>query len=222
MANAIRWALGVLLAMLLLVVPAGYAWYRAAEMRNFHVVREGVLYRSGQPTRSALKKTIRDYGIKTVITLRDGPYPGATPPDAAEEAYCRDQELTYCRISPSRWGSEDGSVPAEEGVRKFLEIMHNPENYPVLMHCFAGIHRSGIFVAIYHMEFDHLSNAQAIAELKAAGYTNLDEEWDVLEFLEKYRPSWRKDDSPVPTEPRPAIEHGHVHQAKHKGKKHAG
>jgi protein tyrosine/serine phosphatase len=221
MARWIPWLLGGLIAVSLVVLPAGYAWFREAEMRNFRIVREGVLYRSGQPTLHALKHVIRDYGIKTVITLRDGPYPGATPPDATEEAYCRAQDINYVRISPTRWGSEDGSVPAEDGVRRFLEVMRDPDRQPVLIHCFAGIHRSGIFVAIYRMEFDHLSNTEAIAELKASGYTNLDDEWDVLGFLETYRPSWRQDGSATPGE-NAVPERRPVRTVKHRSKKHAG
>ncbi len=221
MSRWIPWVLGGLMAVSLVAVPAGYAWFREARMRNFRVVREGVLYRSGQPTLPALKTVLRDYGIKTVITLRDGPYPGATPPDAAEEAYCRAQEINYCRISPTRWGSEDGSVPAEEGVRRFLEILRDPSRQPVLIHCFAGIHRTGIFVAIYRMEFEHVSNAEAIAELKASGYTNLDDEWDVLGFLESYRPSWRTDVPAPPTEPDRSSRR-HAASSHHKLKKHAG
>jgi protein tyrosine/serine phosphatase len=220
MSNVTRWVLGVLLILFVVGAPIAYALYREAEMRNFRVVRQGVLYRSGQPSLSALKGVIRDYGIKMVISLRDGPYPGAEPPDLAEEQYCRAQEIGYCRISPTRWGSEDGSVPAEEGVRRFLEIMRDPANYPVLIHCFAGIHRTGIFVAIYRMEFDHLSNAEAIAELKESGYDNLDEEWDVLGYLEQYRPSWR---SPAATpEPATPILHRPPRPARAKLKKHGG
>jgi hypothetical protein len=42
------------------------------------------------------------------------------------------------------------------------------------------------------MEFDHWSNADAIAEVKAGGYVNLDKEDDVRTYLEDYQPSWRK------------------------------
>jgi tyrosine-protein phosphatase SIW14 len=87
---------------------------------------------------------------------------------------------------------EDGAVPAEEGVRKFLEIMDNPAHYPVLIHCFAGIHRTGAFSAIYRMEYDHWTNQQAIAELRNNGYKNLEDEWNLLDFLEDYRPRWVK------------------------------
>jgi hypothetical protein len=77
------------LTILILGGPLLYARLRHHDIRNFHVVREGVLYRSGQLSAGGLRRIVRDYRIKTVITLRDAQSPGDVPPDSAEEAYCR-------------------------------------------------------------------------------------------------------------------------------------
>ena len=69
--------------------------------------------------------------------------------------------------------------------------MDNPENFPVLIHCFAGIHRTGAFCAIYRMEYEHWTNERAIVEVKANGYNTLEDDWDILTYLERYRPRWR-------------------------------
>jgi protein tyrosine/serine phosphatase len=183
--------LGTLIAAMLVGGPVGYAYYQQTQIRNFRVVRDGVLYRSGQMSLAGLKRVIHDYGIRTVITLRDTIHLGTPPPDLEEEEYCIREEINYCRISPQVWWSADGSVPAEGGVVKFRKVMADPANYPVLVHCFAGIHRTGAFCAIYRMEYEHWSNAQAIEELKAGGYTNLEDEWDLLGYLEQYCPTWR-------------------------------
>ena len=42
------------------------------------------------------------------------------------------------------------------------------------------------------MEYDQWTNEQAIAELSANGYTTLEDDWNLLEFLEDYRPRWVK------------------------------
>jgi protein tyrosine/serine phosphatase len=219
MRRIVHYLLCVLLVVLLLGGPVGYAYYRQAQVRHFRVVRENVLYRSGQMTLAGLKTVIHDYGIKTVISLRDGPYPGATPPDRAEEDYCNAAEITFVRISPTCWGSEEGSVPAEEGVRRFNAIMNNPDNYPVLIHCFGGVHRTGIYCAIYHMEHDHWSNAQAIADLIDSGYDNLPNELDVLGYLDEYQPTGKQADRYAATV-RSKSEHHTVKRAKAKEKKH--
>ena len=74
-----------------------------------------------------------------------------------------------------------------------MKIMRDPANHPVLIHCFAGIHRTGSYCAIYRMEFEHWTNARAIQEVKAFGYTNLDDEEDVLGYLERYQPTEKTD-----------------------------
>jgi len=190
MPRFLPWLLGLFIAVLPIAGSYGYWRYRQATVRNFHVVEDGVLYRSGQMSLDGLKRVIHDFGIKTIVTLRDATHPGDGPPDLDEENYCKAEELNYVRIPPRNWWASDGTVPAEPGVARFREIMRDPANYPVLVHCFAGIHRTGAFCAVYRMEHDHWTNAQAIAEMKAYGYRNIDDEWDLLGYLEHYRPTW--------------------------------
>ncbi len=185
-----------LLVGLLIGGPWAYSNYRHAALRHFHVVEDGVLYRSGQLTLSGLKRLLHDHGIKTVITLRDAAHPDQPPPDLEEEKYCKGMELNYHRITPQPWWASDGSIPAEKGVKLFLDVLRDPANYPVLIHCFAGIHRTGAFCALYRMEFHHWSNEQAIAEVIAHGYANLNEEMDLLSYLEQYRPTWKGPPAP--------------------------
>jgi tyrosine-protein phosphatase SIW14 len=194
MSRRVQVAAGSLIVLALIVSPTVHAVRQQAQMRNFRVVRPGVLYRSGQMTKEGLQRAINDYHIKTVISLRDG----QSDRDRAEEEFCKSEEINFVRILPSRWGDEGGSVPVEAGVQRFREIMSDPHNFPVLVHCFAGIHRAGSYCAIYRMEFEHWSNAQAIAEMKECGYTNLDDELDILSFMEQYRPTWMP---PVETAP---------------------
>jgi hypothetical protein len=186
MLRPLQVASGCLIVLALIVSPVVFTTRQQAKTRNLRVVRPGVLYRSGQMTKDGLLQTINDYHIKTVISLRDG----LSERDKAEEEFCKSEDVNFERILPSRWGDEGGCVPVEAGVRRFREIMSDPRNYPVLVHCFAGIHRAGSYCAIYRMEFEHWSNSQAIAEMKACGYNNLDDELDILGFMEQYRPSW--------------------------------
>jgi tyrosine-protein phosphatase SIW14 len=204
--------------MLLLFVggPVAYALHEHGQMRNFHVVKEGVLYRSGQMSVAGLKQAIYDYDIKTVVSLRDTIVPGEPPGDLEEEAYCDKHEINFYRLAPAGWYAEDGPAPVEAGIRTFKKIMADPANYPVLIHCFAGIHRTGTYVAVYRMEREHWSNARAIAEVKDFGYTTLDDEWDVLGYLEVYQPSWQEPRLNPPRRPpgKPDAKVRHSHRRK--------
>lgn len=217
--RAVRLICGFSLAAFIFAAPLAYWNYYTENVRNFRVMREGVLYRSGQLTLAGLKQVLHDYDIKTVVSLRDSTYSGKAPPDLSEEQYCREQDITYVRIPPRNWWAMDGSVPAEEGVNEFLGIMDDPKNYPVLIHCFAGIHRTGAYCAINRMEYDHWSNEAAIAEMVDCGYVTIWTDLDVRDYLETYKPRWKR---PVETPSPPVstkVNATPVKNVKKKGKK---
>jgi tyrosine-protein phosphatase SIW14 len=188
MSGRLRAGAGTVVALALIVGPAALGAHLQGQKRNFRVVCEGVLYRSGQMTPDGLRRVLHDYGIHTVVSLRDG----TTRADQATEEVCRGAEVYFVRIPIiSPWGDLGEGVPAEKTVGRFREVMCEPRNYPVLVHCLGGIHRTGIFTAIYRMEFEHWSNAAAMQEMRACGYVELDEHLDVLGYLEGYRPAWK-------------------------------
>jgi protein tyrosine/serine phosphatase len=175
---------GVVAVGLALACPVAVAIHLRAQTPNFHIVREGVLYRSGQMSLAGLKETIHELGIRTVVNFRDG----SQPADRVEEAYCRAAGIRFVRIPPMSWDGMRGSAEIDEGVDRFLAVMNDPKNYPVLIHCMAGIHRTGAYCSIYRMEREGWSNERAIAEMKAHGYANFDEEADIRGYLGTYRP----------------------------------
>jgi protein tyrosine/serine phosphatase len=187
--SALFTTLRVALVLGLIAGPVALALYRQDQVRNFRIVRDGVLYRSGQTSLAGLKRLIHHHGIRTVVSLRDARVPGQEPPDRAEEEYCKHQDILHVRIGPRNWWAPAGPPPVQANVDEFLKVMRDPANYPVLVHCFAGVHRTGAYCAIYRMEFEGWTNSEALAEMKAHGYSNLDEEWDILGYLENYRRS---------------------------------
>jgi tyrosine-protein phosphatase SIW14 len=188
MLQILRFTLAGLVAILLVAGPVAYYQFRRAETRNFRVVEAGVLYRSGQMNLSGLKKVIHDHRIKTVITLRAADGPGASHPDSHEEEFCRSKEIHYYRIPPGGWLPQNGINPADGRVKKFLEIMNDPRHHPVLVHCFAGQHRTGAYCAIFRMECQGWSSADAIEEMVRNGYDLLDEHTDVRSYLTQFQP----------------------------------
>jgi protein tyrosine/serine phosphatase len=207
-------ALGIVMVLSAVAIPAFIGHRFSMQTRNLRVVREGVLYRSGQNSLAGLRSVKHDLGIKTVVSLREAIRDGHASSDLAEEEYCAREELNFHRIVLGKWYAEDGSTPAEEGVRRFREIMADPNNYPVLVHCLAGIHRTGACCAIYRMEQEHWTNAQALAEMKEAGYVTLDDEWDILGYLEMYQPTWKEPREQEVTPRRPPAKPG-VKQTRH-------
>jgi protein tyrosine/serine phosphatase len=175
------------LATIAALVVGAPCWYKAQQerhFRNFHVVSPGKLYRSGQLDLDGLKQVKRLYGIKTIVCLRAAD----TELSREEEKWARGQGVSYERIPPRPWWAADGSVPAAAGLQQFRAVMNNPANYPVLVHCFAGMHRTGAYCAVYRMDYEGWTNREALAEMRLLGYQTLEEDWDILAYLENYRP----------------------------------
>ncbi len=194
MSRSLRWIFTGIILGILVGVPWAYAVWRHQTFRNFHLVEDGKLYRSGQLSLDGLKRVVHDHGIKTVITLRFAPSADRPAPDQAEEDYCNGAHLNHFRLYERAWAgtNENGekAVPTAENVKKFLEIVSDPKNQPVLVHCYAGIHRTGALCAIYRMEFDHWTSEEAMREMREMGYTAYHR--DVFAYLQNYRPTGRQ------------------------------
>jgi tyrosine-protein phosphatase SIW14 len=190
-----RWqiVLGLTAAGLVAAAPLVYSSHRATHGRNFRVVKEGVLYRCGQLTPAGLVRVVHERGIKTVVTLRASRNPGISDPDAWEESFCAERGLKHVRLIPRVWGAnEKGEVPAEENIKKFLAVIDNPENHPVLVHCFAGIHRTGTMCAIFRMEYDRWPAERAINEMQQCGFDPADMVEHIEGYLRGYTPRWNQ------------------------------
>jgi protein tyrosine/serine phosphatase len=76
-------------------------------------------------------------------------------------------------------------------IDRFLALIDDKSNHPVLIHCRAGLHRTGVMTAVYRMEYDGWSPRQAIEELKAQGFG----EWPCTaanEYIAQYILSYRR------------------------------
>ncbi len=128
------------------VLAGGAAW-RAELPRNFGVVQKDALYRSGQPTGWHWNTLIEDYRIRTVIDLRQ-PEPDA-PWSAEQDRLCRQRGLKLVHIPLGSAGARDAPTPRE--WQTFLDVVRDPSNWPVLVHCEVGTARTGVMVGGYRI-----------------------------------------------------------------------
>ncbi len=159
-------------------------------LRNFGVVRDGAVYRSGQLTPAGLERVLTEYGCRTVVSLR--PVRDAdSNPDTWEEDVCRAHGVRHVRVAPSEVNGVAGLDRLAEG---FLAVVDDPANHPVLVHCMAGRDRTGAVCAVYRMEYDRWPPERAAAEMGRFGF---DPDKDAPakayeEYVLRYQPRWRR------------------------------
>ena len=180
--------LGLLLTGVIVAAPFGYRSVESVRYRNFRVVKEGELYRSGQMTTSGLARVTREFHIGTVISFRDRKDETGVNDDLSESELCAQNGIAFHRIAPADWSPVNGVIPGDETVKEFLRILDDPKTRkPVLVHCFAGIHRTGAHCAVYRMEYDGWSADDAITEMLSMGTPRTTFAPNLLEYLSKYQ-----------------------------------
>src|SRR5206468_1933197 len=107
MAQGVRVLLGVAVVLLVAAVPLLYTSHRQTSLRNFRVVEDGVLYRSGQLTPDAFERVLIEYQIRMVITLRTSRYDDRPYPDGWEQDICKARGVEYVRIVPLVWTPDE-------------------------------------------------------------------------------------------------------------------
>ncbi len=126
---------------------------RSIRIDNFGQI-DPTYYRGAQPQG-------RDYadlaalGVKTLINL--------TSDDAApdEGAMAERVGLKHVRIPMTT-----REAPTSTELASFLEIVNDPANQPVYVHCVGGRHRTGVMTAIYRMTQAGWTAEQAFKEMK--------------------------------------------------------
>lgn len=125
--------------------------------KNFGVVDEGRVYRSGELTTTALRSVVADHGIKTIIDF------GAHDHDPAGE---RREQKTADLLGVERHVLYlEGDARGDPNrYAEALRIMSDPEAQPVLVHCAAGAQRTGCAVALYRSLVDGWDDERALVE----------------------------------------------------------
>jgi tyrosine-protein phosphatase SIW14 len=124
---------------------------------NFHKINEN-LYRGGQPTAEGIRK-LAQMGIKTIINFRD-----ARENVHREKEHAEANGIRFINLHLSNWFASK-----DEEIHKIIEVIRNPEHYPVFIHCKRGADRTGTVVAVYRMLHDGWTATQANREAKLRG-----------------------------------------------------
>ena len=196
----VRWALGIALGLFITVAPFLYFRISYTYQKRLRVVTEGKFYRSGCMTAAGLEATIKTYGIRTVINLmEEAPDPILNPHYFAPASVSESELVAKCgarfvNLTVQYLPRNKLRTQRPETIERYLEILDDPNSYPVLIHCKAGLHRTGVLVALYRMEYEGWTKDEALDEVKANGFgefagTSANEY--ISQYILKYRPHQR-------------------------------
>jgi protein tyrosine/serine phosphatase len=146
------------------VVGVGAWWQSTRLPRRFAPVVDGRLYRSGRVSPAQLERLQRQYGIRRVISLLD----------ADDQATLAEQQAA------DRLGIEwhnipltgDGASTAAERDQ-LRQLLADPDAPPTLVHCAAGVNRTGLAIGLYRLHCQHWKLEQVLAEMRAFGFEDL-------------------------------------------------
>ncbi len=180
----------------LIAVPFAYYRDRYTQFKRFRVVADGILYRSGQLTAEGLDEAISRYGIRTIINLQNEEPDPLLENGQTESQFCRERGLRYVFIAPDLIPRQCVPDHRPTAIDEFLSVMDDPRNHPVLLHCRAGLHRTGVLAAVYRMEYDGWTARQALDELKANGFGDskaIASNDYIMQYILTYIPSSARD-----------------------------
>lgn len=137
-------------------------------LSNLYQVSDA-LYRGALPEDEGLA-SLDAMGIKTVVDLCLF---------HSEEEELEKYGIRYVGIPMAPWD------PKEKQLREFLDVVTDPANQPVFLHCKRGADRTGTFVAGYRMVVEGWTTEQAVLEM-TEGPFDFHEFWSGLpRFLRK-------------------------------------
>jgi tyrosine-protein phosphatase SIW14 len=171
-------ALALSAVVVLLVAVWPFVEYRNvyAFNKRLREVEPGRVYRSGEMTAEGMADTVSRFKIRTILNLQDD-YPD---PDVyrsfwdwrtvKETELCKELGVRYVLIKPDLISRRRVPVERPGAVDEFLSLMDDKDAYPVLIHCKAGLHRTGVLTAVYRMEYQDWTPEEAYGELRAHGF----------------------------------------------------
>lgn len=181
---AVAWVLGVATVAVVVGVPTAHWRAGYDQSKRLRVVTDGRVYRSGQMTADGFRAAIQKYGIRTVLNLQSSdddksgkvdladPLLPKTPfggPKRRESEVVADAGATYLQIDCNTL-DRTGPNGYPEILDDVYKVFDDERNYPILIHCKAGLHRTGLVTAAYRMEYEGRSRGEALEELRANGF----------------------------------------------------
>lgn len=190
-----------LLLLLPIVCLGGYFGFYRYHLKRLQAVAPGVLYRVGQPTELGFRVLDKFYKARTVLSLqlfdfrlKSGLFDLGESDGHKEAEFVRSLGMNHVQ-----WAMGDEQCwpwPEPWQLEEFYELIDDPRNHPIVVHCMGGRHRTGTISAIYRMEYDRRPAAEALREMYTFNFGGAVpvQEHNLLTYVPRPEPSaeqWR-------------------------------
>jgi tyrosine-protein phosphatase SIW14 len=138
--------------------PRDVSHARAGDLSTIRIDNFGCVnptyYRGAEPDDQEYA-SLAALGIKTVVDLRSDDV------DPEDRLLVERAGMKYAQIPMTTHAPPTASM-----VQTFLQIVTDPANQPVYVHCVGGRHRTGVMTAVCRMTQERWSAEQAFTEMK--------------------------------------------------------
>lgn len=151
----------IIIVIVIGAIIAGKFAYEKYVNHNFQTITENKVYKSGVIPPDEIADFVKEHNIKSIVDLR---FPGTGDDVNNPEV---PEELTAERVAVSKiegvnyFNNGSDQVPQQHNLDMFFEIMDNPDNYPVLLHCYHGVGRAEMYSALYRIEYENMDRDEA-------------------------------------------------------------
>lgn len=150
----------------------GYAYRQHHRYKHFAVHEPGKVYRCAWVDADVMGELVRTYHVKTVVNLcrpgEMGPSRAAEERQAVEAAGARLFEIPM----------PDTADPHDPRIEPHMDVLQNPANYPMIIHCQHGVNRTARTIAMYEVLVHHADGEAAVRKMPRFGRR----EYEPLEY----------------------------------------
>jgi protein tyrosine/serine phosphatase len=122
---------------------------RHFHVKNFRIVSPGALYTSGQLKGMDYTRLLYKYHIRTIVNLRDPAEHLEKNWYPEEITWVRNNGVKYVEMPLDKNTSKAAHFPDADMQEKFLDMMADKENLPLLIHDGSGKSRVAMLAAVW-------------------------------------------------------------------------
>lgn len=143
-------------AILVVLIAAGWSYRQHQRYKHFAVHDPGMVFRAAWLEPDAISELIETHQIRTVVNLCKPGEMGDARWEAEREAVTQAGARLVMEPLSTSIEAHDPTV-AEQ-----IDVLRDPNNYPLLVHCQHGVTRTAKFLLIYDIVFRGMSAEQSL------------------------------------------------------------